>query len=237
MDQKDIDEIQKVVNASILAALPTIKQACQPGSQQSTVPYPTMTGRTHAEIGSPEFAEDRTQINSLNNKFIVAQEFAHFNTDLIRSRDHHSDVAARGLQSLTEAVNLQTKINQEYLSGAQETRKNLAEVFAQRIKIADMWAYNQGYDIANPIAVGAGANLGAGSVPSNRAVDVAAAGQAVNAVAVGAAVANAVNALNPVLVAAVGDAVAAAFKANFPVSGGPQNTTTVPTPPATGTGA
>src|SRR5271163_4267379 len=133
-----------------------------PDEKDTTTPAPPVCkfqlaqpGR--GEIGSPEFAEDRTQINSLNNKFILAQEFAHFNTDLIRSRDHHGDVAARGLQSLTESVNLQAKINQEYLDGVQATRKHMAEMFGLRFKWSDMWAYNQAYDLANPVAVGTGA--------------------------------------------------------------------------------
>ena len=164
----------------------TTTQAPPPACKFQLAPV----GRTAAEAGSPEFAEDRTQINSLNNKFILAQEFAHFNTDLIRSRDHHGDVASRGLQSLTEAVNLQTKINQEYLAGVQATRQQMSEMFGLRFKWADMWGYNQAYDLANPVAVGTGAAVTSAAYTPNRSTDVAAAGVATANEAIAANIAN-----------------------------------------------
>jgi len=66
----------------------------------------------------------------------------------------------------------------------------------------------------SPIRTGIGDSMAATAYPANRAVDVAAAGQAVNAdtinAAVTAGIANAITGSIPVLVSAIGDAVAAA---------------------------
>lgn len=53
---------------------------------------------------------------------------------------------------------------------------------------------------------------------ANRAVDVAAAGQAVNADAVNAAVSDAITASIPILTTAIGEAIAAALKAGAPTA-------------------
>lgn len=157
-------------------------------------------GRSAAEIGSPEFAEDRTQINSLNNKDIFAREAARFDATYFHSLDHHGDVLARGLQSLTESVNLQAKINQEFLAAHQNNRLALSEVFGLRFKWSDMWAYNQGYDLANPVSTGVGDVVRGGAYTPNRAIDTASAGVGVSAEAVSAAVAKQVDAtVTPVL--------------------------------------
>lgn len=161
---------------------------------------PAAGTRSYAEIGSPEFAEDRTQINSLNNKDIFAREAARFDATYFHSLDHHGDVLARGLESLTESVNLQKKINQEYLTSHQNNRLALAETFGLRFKWSDMWAYNQGYDLANPVSTGVGDVVRGGAYTPNRAIDTASAGVGVSAEAVSAAVAKQVDAtVTPVL--------------------------------------
>lgn len=111
--------------------------------------------KTNAEIGSPEFAEDRTQVNSLNNKHIF--EAAH--TFLTSER---AQLSARLIQSFDQLLGLSAKLDQQYLQGGTD-----------RATFKEAWEYNRAYDLANPIAVGAGANVGAGSTPANRITDTA----------------------------------------------------------------
>ena len=116
-------------------------------------------------FGSPEFAEDRTQVNSLNNKHIF--EAAH--TYLTSER---AQLSARLIQSFDELAGLTAKLNHQFLQGSTDRA-----VFQQG------WEYNRQYDLANPVAVGAGANLTAGGAPANRIIDTtgAVAGGAVSA--------------------------------------------------------
>ena len=131
----------------------------------TTASVPAATSRSSAEIGSPEFAEDRTQVNSLNNKHIF--EAAH--TFLTSER---AQLSARLIQSFDELSGLTAKLNHQFLQGATD-----------RAVYGQAWEYNRAYDVANPVAIGAGANLLAGSVPANRITDTtgAVAGGAVSA--------------------------------------------------------
>ena len=122
------------------------------------------TVRTSAEIGSPEFAEDRTQINSLNNKHIF--EAAH--TFLTSER---AQLSARMVQSFDQVLSLAAKLDHQFLQGTTDRA-----VFQQG------WEYNRQFDLANPVSIGTANNLGAGAVPSNRITDTtgAVAGGAIN---------------------------------------------------------
>jgi hypothetical protein len=129
------------------------------------------SGRTSQEIGSPEFAEDRTQVNSLNNKFIFDGAHSTYLTERNRNQAVADQLAARMVHGLDEVLNTSQKLNHEFLNAV-----------TARARYVEGWEYNRAYDLANPIAVGAGANLGAGSVPSNRITDTtgAVAGGAIN---------------------------------------------------------
>lgn len=86
-----------------------------------------------------------------------------------------NNIAAQALQNAVESANMLAKRNIEYTNLAHDS----------------YW---------NPVSSGAGMNLTAGAVPANRAADVAAAGQAVAAEAVGAVVAKSLDAtLTPML--------------------------------------
>jgi hypothetical protein len=136
-----------------------------PGTLPEGVPTLGTQSRTAAEVGSPEFAEDRTQINSLNNKHIF--EAAH--TFLTSER---AQLSARLVHSFDELASLTAKLNHQYLQGVTDRA-----VFGQG------WEYNRQYDLANPVAVAAGNDLTAGAAPANRITDTtgAVAGGAVNA--------------------------------------------------------
>lgn len=191
LDQNDLNQVQDLISKGVAAGITAISKV------------PTM-GRTSAEIGSPEFAEDRTQINSLNNKWIFESSIADFWRARQRSDDHYADLQSRGLDSLTESVNLSKRVNEAFFTAIEDGRR-----------IRDGWNYNTAYDLANPVAVGAGANVTAGAVPQNRAIDTATAQSALNnttlQTAIEAAVANAINGTVPTLEAAIGAAVAAAL--------------------------
>lgn len=130
----------------------------------ATTGAPAATVRTSAEIGSPEFAEDRTQINSLNNKHIF--EAAH--TFLTSER---AQLSARMVQSFDQVLSLAAKLDHQFLQGTTDRA-----VFQQG------WEYNRQFDLANPVSIGTANNLGAGAVPSNRITDTtgAVAGGAIN---------------------------------------------------------
>lgn len=230
MDDKDVDQMQQTVRDTVLAMMPAIKDACTP--KAAPCPYPTMSGRTHAEIGSPEFAEDRTQVNSLNNKWMFESGLHTFNSERNALLSRSDQLFSHALEAMIENNALAKKLNGAFFNGIEDTRRHQGTTYAQTIRHADDNAYVTRYDLSNPVTTGTGNALTGAAYTPNRATDTANAGQAVNAEAVSAAVAKFADAINPILAAAVGDAVAAAFKANFPVSGGPQNTNTVPTPAA-----
>lgn len=136
-----------------------------PGTPPEGVATLGGNARTSAEIGSPEFAEDRTQVNSLNNKHIF--EAAH--TFLTSER---AQLSARLIHSFDELAGLTAKLNHQYLQGSTD-----------RAAWAQGWEYNRQYDVANPVAIGTGANVLAGANPAQRVTDStgAVAGGAVNA--------------------------------------------------------
>jgi len=152
------------------------------------------------EAGSPEFAEDRTQINSLNNKLILDQHLALLMTSAQRSQANFDNLQQISLRALNNSVDLQAQINQRTLAGFDQTQIELAASNSQRARHADDNAYVTRYDLSNPVATGAGDTLRSAAYTPNRAVDVAAGGVGVSAEAVAAAVAKQVDAtITPVL--------------------------------------
>jgi len=141
----------------------------------------TACGNSPMEAGSPEFAEDRTQVNSLNNKFLFD---SHLNLSLAaasRSQVNFDNLQQVSLRALNNSVDFQAQVN-------------------QRARHADDNAYVTRYDLSNPVTTGAGDTLRSAAYTPNRATDTASAGVGVSAEAVAAAVANAVTAnLTPVL--------------------------------------
>lgn len=95
------------------------------------------------------------------------------------------DVQAARQQQVTTA-----QINQIAVQALQNAVEN-SNIIAKRTIELNNLAHDSFW---NPVASGAGMNLTAGAVPANRAADVAAAGQAVNAEAVGAVVAKTLDA-------------------------------------------
>lgn len=141
------------------------------------------------EAGSPEFAEDRTQINSLNNKLVMDQHFVALMRDTNQTREHMAELSHRSLRSLDNLAELQVKVNEKFFQAVDD-----------RARIRDQWNYNTAYDLANPVTTGAGDTLRSASYTPNRAVDTASAGVGVSAEAVAAAVAKQVDAtITPVL--------------------------------------
>ena len=116
--------------------------------------------RTNAEIGSPEFAEDRTQVNSLNNKYILERPMNDQNTQSQANQGVRDQLGARLVQSFDELLGTSAKLTHAYLDGV--TARN---------RYVEGWEYSRMSDVANPVAVGAGANVLAGAVPSNRITD------------------------------------------------------------------
>lgn len=151
------------------------------------------SGRTPAEVGSPEFAEDRTQINSLNNKRIHEEYQDLALTEARRSRSHYDDLLSRGLQSFDQLLTLQSQLNQSFFSGVND-----------RARLRDQWNYITAYDLSNPATTGSADSLRANVAPANRVTDsiqnATSGGVAVSAEAVAAAVAKQVDAtVTPVL--------------------------------------
>jgi hypothetical protein len=137
-----------------------------PGTLPEGVPtFGAPSTRSAAEVGSPEFAEDRTQVNSLNNKHIFEAAHAFLTSE-------RAQLSARLIHSFDELAGLTAKLNHQYLQGSTDRA-----VFEQG------WEYNRQYDVANPVAVATGNNITAGGVPANRITDTtgAVAGGAVNA--------------------------------------------------------
>jgi hypothetical protein len=152
------------------------------------------------EAGSPEFAEDRTQINSLNNKRIHEEYQDLALTAARRSQVNFDNLQQVSLRALNNSVDLQGQINQRILAGFDQNAVELAQVNAQRSRHAEMWAYEQAYDLGNPVSTGAGDTLRSAAYTPNRATDTASAGVGVSAEAVAAAVAKQVDAtITPVL--------------------------------------
>ena len=159
-----------------------------------------MEGKTPMESGSPEFAEDRTQINSLNNKYLFD---AHLNLSLTaaqRSQVNFDNLQQVSLRALNASVDLQAQLNQRILANFDQSAVELANVNAQRARHADDNAYVTRYDLSNPVTTGAGDTLRSAAYTPNRAVDTASAGVGVAAETVAAAIAKQVDAtITPVL--------------------------------------
>jgi hypothetical protein len=191
--------IQKGVAAGIAAAA---------NAQPLSVPA-ALASRTTAEIGSPEFAEDRTQVNSLNNKWIFESAMDRYWARTSRSDDHYADLQSRGLDALTENNALQKKVNQKFFDGCDD-----------RARMRDGSNYTLTYDLSNPNTLGTSDVVRGAVDPQNRAIDTATAQSTLNnttmQTAIEAAVANALTGTIPTLEAAIGAAVAAAL-INTPV--------------------
>ena len=149
-------------------------------------PYP----RSAMEAGSPEFAEDRTQVNSLNNKYLFD---SHLNLSLTaaqRSQVNFDNLQQVSLRALNASVDLQAQLNQKILSGFDQNAVEIAAINSQRMRFSDDANYVTRYDLSNPVTTGAGDTLRSAAYTPNRATDVASAGVGVSAEAVSASVAN-----------------------------------------------
>ncbi len=156
--------------------------------------------RSPMEAGSPEFAEDRTQINSLNNKRIHEEYQDLALTAARRSQVNFDNLQQVSLRALNDAVDLSKQLNGKALQAVEDSRVELETLRSQRARHADMWAYEQAYDLGNPVTTGTGDAVRAGAYTPNRAVDTATAGVSVAAEAVAAAVAKQVDAtITPVV--------------------------------------
>lgn len=199
LDQADLDAIAKMINAGVSAGI----------SQYDSKVQPTRGNRTSAEIGSPEFAEDRTQINSLNNKWIFEAAHGAYWSEHMRLRREEAQLFGVAFDALNENNSLAKKLNNAYVTDVND-----------RARIRDGWDYAKSYDLSNPVTTGTGDTVRAGASTQQRAIDAGTVQALVASTtfqdAVQAAVSNAINALNPPLIASVGDAVAAAVKANMP---------------------
>jgi hypothetical protein len=156
------------------------------------------------ETGSDEFFKAHSELNAVNAKRTY-DEFQDISlTSARRSQSHFDDINARTLSSFDQLQSLQTKINEEHFASLHELRKHLANIQTDRLRHADVWAYETAYDLGNPMTTGPADNIRAGGVTANRIVDttgaVAGAGTAVSAEAVAAAIAKQVDAtITPVL--------------------------------------
>jgi hypothetical protein len=201
LDDKDVAQINDMIKGAVVSGLSAYDQR-----QKAAAPAPAFPPalRTTAEIGSPEFAEDRTQVNSLNNKWIFESAMSRFWEAERRSNDHLADLQSRGLQSFDNMLQLQEKVNEKFFSGVDD-----------RARIRDQWNYVTSYDLSNPNTLGTSDNVRGGVIPQNRAIDTATAQSTLNnttlQTAIEAAVANALNGTIPTLEAAIGAAVAAAL--------------------------
>lgn len=146
--------------------------------------------RSAMEAGSPEFAEDRTQVNSLNNKYLFD---SHLNLSLTaaqRSQVNFDNLQQVSLRALNASVDLQAQLNQKILSGFDQNAVEIAAINSQRMRFSDDANYVTRYDLSNPVTTGAGDTLRSAAYTPNRATDVASAGVGVSAEAVSASVAN-----------------------------------------------
>lgn len=187
-------------------------------------PTPPPPPRSAMETGSPEFAEDRTQINSLNNKRIHEEYQDLALTAARRGQTNFDNLQQISLRALNNSVDLQAQINERALKSMDQTTIELSHVNAMRARHSDMWAYEEAYDLGNPTTTGVGDNIRAGAAPANRITDTtgAVAGGSVDVAAAGVATANlaalqqiivglgqtlqSIQALIPVLVTASGGA-------------------------------
>ncbi len=152
------------------------------------------------EAGSPEFAEDRTQINSLNNKRIHEEYQDLALTAARRSQVNFDNLQQVSLRALNASVDLQAQLNQKILAGFDQNAVEIAAINSQRARFAYDANYVTRYALSTPVPPGAGDALRSAAYTPNRAVDTAAAGVGVSAEAVAAAVAKQVDAtITPVL--------------------------------------
>lgn len=135
-------------------------------------------GEREFETGNDEFFKAGSQVNYLNAKRTYD---AYQDLDLLRARQHQVE---------------QTRVNQIAEQALQNAVSFQAAANQQMLRLVDLASDS----FWNPVTNGAGMNLTAGAVPSNRVTDTAAAGAAVASEAVAAAVAKQVDAtIAPVL--------------------------------------
>lgn len=154
------------------------------------------------EAGSPEFAEDRTQINSLNNKRIHEEYQDLALTAARRSQVNFDNLQQVSLRSLNASVDLQIQLSNKTLQSIEDSRVELETLRSQRARFADDANYVTRYDLSNPVTTGAGDSLRSAAYTPNRATDTASAGVGVAGEAVAAAIAKQVDAtITPVVAA------------------------------------
>jgi len=118
-----------------------------------------------------EFFDNASQINANNYK----ETHAAFQ-NLTLTAASRSQTTFDQMQS--QLLSLQTKINEEHFSDRNRLAAELASVSAMRARHADMWGYEQAYDLGNPVTTGAGDALRSSAYTANRTVDTASAGVA-----------------------------------------------------------
>lgn len=130
------------------------------------------------EAGSPEFAEDRTQVNSLNNKHLFDSHLDMSLAGARRSQVNFDQLSQIAVRALNNSVELQSQLNQRTLASADQTLVELARTNAQALRLEADNAYVTRYDLSNPVATGTGDAVRAAAYTPNRATDTASAGVA-----------------------------------------------------------
>ena len=156
--------------------------------RKEPMPEPADPSYGRSYQGGPDYRQDRaatgdffasdSERNTLNGKEGYDEHRTLFMTAAQRSQQHYDTLQARLMESLDESLNLQKKVNTEYLTGRDHTRTILAQLAADKHRNDNAWDYETAYDLGNPMTTGVADNLRAGAVPANRAADVAAAGVA-----------------------------------------------------------
>ena len=144
------------------------------------------------ETGEDEFFKAHSELNALNAKRTYDEYQDIALTSARRSQEHSDELKLRSTRSFDALLELQQKVNESHFRNLDATRIELEHIRSQRQRYADMWAYEQAYDLGNPTTTGAGDALRAAAVPSNRITDTvgAVAGGTVDVAAAGVATAN-----------------------------------------------
>lgn len=125
-----------------------------------------------------EYFENASQVNANNYKGTHAAFENLTVTAASRSQVNFDNLQQISLRALNNSVDLQANLNKLVVSGFSQNGVDLAFINAQKLKHSDMWAYEQAYDLGNPVTTGAGDALRSAAYTPNRATDTATAGVA-----------------------------------------------------------
>lgn len=175
-------------------------------------PNPSASKEREFETGTDEYFKHASQ-NNANNMKRTYDAYQHaelaginrgqtfFESAVAQLQANLAQVNQLTLQHIQNAIQLSHQATQNALVTTDNTAKNTSVTVDMTAKQAVKHADVAADALWNPVQQGSGDNLTAGSIPANRATDVAAAatgvaaaGQAVNAEAVATATAIAVNA-------------------------------------------